>query len=114
MGSTDDAANLREEVSRLRHQVAILQGDLSGAHFAAERLQSRVLVLEQSSSGHLDRLSDLEADLELCNMKTTKFGALLRVLQPLPASSTAALFGCPWERKVCARHIMLSRNVQSR
>ncbi|CAE7029048.1 unnamed protein product [Symbiodinium natans] len=69
MDRSDEVAFLREEVSRLRHQVAILQGDLSGAHLTTDGLLTRVLALEQSSSGHTVRLSDMEADLELCNTR---------------------------------------------
>ena len=77
MDRSDEVAFLREEVSRLRHQVAILQGDLSGAHLTTDGLLTRVLALEQSSSGHTVRLSDMEADLELCNTRLAEVQASL-------------------------------------
>ena len=77
MDRSDEVASLREEVSRLRHQVAILQGDLSGAHLTTEGLLMRALALEHSSSGHTVRLSDMEADLELCNTRLAEVQASL-------------------------------------
>ncbi|CAE7463373.1 unnamed protein product [Symbiodinium natans] len=88
MDHSDEVAFLREEVSRLRHHVAILQGDLSGAHLTAEGLLARVLALEQSSSGHTVRLSDMEADLELCSTRLAEVQASLCAVCPLLCAPT--------------------------